>query len=49
MKGLSPAQREVARAPGYLRPDDFLAFFRFVSEKAYEKGSFRDFLKKQSS
>ena len=49
MKALPPAKREVARAPGYLRPDDFLAFFRFVREKAYEKGSFRDFLKKQSS
>ena len=47
MKALPPAKREVARAPGYLRPDDFLAFFRFVREKAYEKGSFRDFLKSQ--
>jgi len=49
LKDLSPAKREVARAPGYLRPDDFLAFFRFVREKAYEKGSFRDFLKAQPS
>jgi len=49
MKALAPAKREVARAPGYLRPDDFLAFFRFVREKAYEKGSFRDFLKNQPS
>jgi len=49
MKTLPPAKREVARAPGYLRPDDFLAFFRFVREKAYEKGSFRDFLKNQPS
>ncbi len=49
MKALPPAKREVARAPGYLRPDDFLAFFRFVREKAYDKGSFRDFLKSQPS
>src|SRR5436305_1579733 len=28
----TPKQREVARAPGYLRPDDFLALFRFVRE-----------------
>jgi len=49
LKGEPPAKREVARAPGYLRPDDFLAFFRFVREKAYEKGSFRDFLKAQAS
>lgn len=45
LKGLAPAQREVARAPGYLRPGDFLALFRFVREKAYEGKSFRDFLK----
>jgi thioredoxin-related protein len=49
LNDLAPAKREVARAPGYLRPDDFLALFRFVREKAYEKGSFRDFLKKQPS
>jgi len=49
LKELAPAKREVARAPGYLRPDDFLAFFRFVRENAYEKGSFRDFLKSQPS
>jgi thioredoxin-related protein len=49
LNDLTPPRREVARAPGYLRPDDFLAFFRFVREKAYEKGSFRDFLKAQPS
>jgi len=42
---LAPAKREVARAPGYLRPGDFLAFFCFVREKAYDGKSFRDFLK----
>lgn len=45
LKSLAPQKREVARAPGYLRPDDFLAFFRFVREKAYETKSFREFLK----
>jgi thioredoxin-related protein len=41
-----PAEkREVARAPGYLRPDDFLALFRFVREKGYETKSFRDYLR----
>jgi thioredoxin-related protein len=49
LKGLPPQKREVARAPGYLMPDDFLAMFRYVREKAYEKGSFRDFLKGQPS
>ncbi|HEX3859453.1 MAG TPA: thioredoxin family protein [Pseudolabrys sp.] len=45
LKNLAPAKREVARAPGYLRPDDFLAMFRYVREKAYEGKSFREFLK----
>ena len=40
-----PEKREVARAPGYLRPDDFLALFRFVREKGYETKSFRDYLR----
>ena len=38
-------KREVARAPGYLRPDDFLALFRFVREKGYETKSFREYLR----
>ncbi len=45
LKALPPQKREVARAPGYLRPDDFLAMFRYVREKAYEKQTFRDYLK----
>jgi thioredoxin-related protein len=45
LKGQDPAKREVARIAGYLRPDDFLAMFRYVREEAYQKGSFRDFLK----
>jgi thioredoxin-related protein len=49
LKALPPQKREVARAPGYLRPDDFLTMFRFVREKAYESKSFRDFLKGQPS
>ena len=45
LKSLPPAKREVERAAGYLRPEDFLAMFRYVREKAYEGKSFRDFLK----
>lgn len=45
LAALTPEKREVARAPGYLRPDDFLALFRFVREKGYETKSFRDYLK----
>ena len=39
-----PLAREVARAPGYLKPPHFLAMFRFVRDKAYEHGTFRDYL-----
>ena len=49
LKALPPAKREVARAPGYMRPDDFLAMFRYVREKAYQGKSFREFLKTQAS
>jgi thioredoxin-related protein len=45
----APDKREVARAPGYLRPDDFLALFRFVREKGYETKSFRDYLRTERS
>src|ERR1051325_9895812 len=38
-----PDKREVARAAGYLRPDDFLAMFRYVREREYERRSFRDY------
>src|SRR5215468_5405958 len=44
-KTLPPATREVARSAGYMLPDDFLAMFRYVREKAYESKSFRDYLK----
>ncbi|MGN6459847.1 MAG: SoxW family protein [Pseudolabrys sp.] len=45
LKEKQPIKREVARIPGYLRPDDFLAMFRYVREKAYENKSFIDFVK----
>jgi thioredoxin-related protein len=40
-----PEKREVARAAGYLRPDDFLAMFRYVRENEYERKSFRDYVR----
>jgi len=49
LKAREPQKREVARAPGYLRPDDFLMMFRFVRDKAYRDKSFRDYLKSQPS
>jgi thioredoxin-related protein len=48
MKALPPKQREVARAAGYLRPDDFLSLFRFVREKAYTRQTLREYLKAQA-
>jgi thioredoxin-related protein len=49
LKTLPPAKREVARSPGYMLPDDFLAMFRYVRERAYESKSFRDYLKAMPS
>jgi len=49
LKSLPPAKREVARSPGYMLPEDFLAMFRYVREKAYESKSFRDYLKAMPS
>jgi thioredoxin-related protein len=48
MKSMPPKQREVARAAGYLRPDDFLALFRFVRDKAYTRQTLREYLKAQA-
>src|SRR5665213_1382302 len=45
LKKLEPQKREVARAPGYLRPDDFVAMFKYVREKAYRDKSFGDYVK----
>ncbi|MHA1546131.1 MAG: thioredoxin family protein [Alphaproteobacteria bacterium] len=46
---LAPSAREIARAPGYLMPRHFLAFFRFIREKAYESKSFRTYLRANST
>src|SRR2546423_1942230 len=45
LAGKAPEKREVARLPGYLLPDDFLAMFRYVREKGYKTKSFRDYVK----
>ena len=49
LAGKPAERREVARAPGYLRPDDFLAMFRFVRENEYERKSFRDYVRAMRS
>lgn len=43
-----PREREIVRAQGYLEPPQFLAMFRYVAERAYERGTLRDFLKANS-
>jgi thioredoxin-related protein len=45
LAALTAEKREVARLPGYLMPDDFLAMFRYVREKGYETKSFRDYVR----
>ena len=42
----APMQREALRMPGLADPKLFLAMFRYVQEKGYRKGSFKDWLKK---
>jgi thioredoxin-related protein len=48
LSGKRPREREVVRAQGYMHPPQFLAMFRYVAERAYEKGSLRDYLKANS-
>lgn len=48
LAGKKPQQREVARLQGYVEPAPFLGTFRFVAERAYEKGTLSDFLKANS-
>lgn len=40
--------REVARLPGLLEPNEFLAMFRYVREKGYESAPFPEWLKRQA-
>ena len=44
----TPNAREVARWQGYMEPKPFLAMFRFVADRAYEKMSLNDYLKANS-
>lgn len=41
----SPRAREVARLQGYFEPRAFLAAFRFVAERGYERGTLTDALR----
>ena len=48
LAAMKPREREVIRAQGYLAPGHFHAMFRFVAERAYERGTLLDFLKANS-
>jgi thioredoxin-related protein len=48
LAGRKPRDRMVARAQGFMQPPHFLAMFRYVSERAYEKGSLQDYLRSNS-
>jgi thioredoxin-related protein len=41
----TPRERELLRSQGYLEPKPFMATFRFVAERAYERGTLQDFLR----
>lgn len=43
----APREREVHRIHGYLEPKDFRLMFAYVADKAYERGTLRDYLKAQ--
>ncbi|MFL5172170.1 MAG: thioredoxin, partial [Microvirga sp.] len=43
----APREREVFRIKGFVEPQDFRRRFAFVADKAYERGTLRDYLKAQ--
>lgn len=48
-KGRSGRKSEVARIPGYFKPNHFDAMFRYVYDKAYEKQKFHEYLRAKTS
>ena len=48
LDGQSGASVETLRMQGYLEPEEFLAMFRFIKDKAYEQQTFEDYLKAQN-
>jgi len=47
-KGKSGKEVEVARIPGYFKPEHFLAMFEYVKEKAYEQQKFHEYVRARS-
>ncbi len=48
LRAKKPADREVTRWQGYLKPAQFLGMFRFVAERGYEKTTLPEYLKANS-
>lgn len=46
LAGKAPAEREVARLQGFMKPEQFLKVLRYVESRAYEGMSLRDYLDK---
>jgi thioredoxin-related protein len=44
----APREREVNRIQGYVPPRGFLIMFAFVADRAYERGSLRDYMRRLS-
>lgn len=44
-KGRPGIKSEVARIPGYFKPNHFLSMFEYVKEKAYEKQKFHNYVR----
>ena len=49
IEGESGQAAEIARMPGYFKPDHFIAMFRFVKDEAYDQQTFREFLETPGS
>ena len=47
-KGQAGKQNEVARIPGYFKPEHFIAMFKFVREEAYKTQKFHEYVRQQS-
>lgn len=48
VEGKTGKDAEVARIPGYFKPEHFLAMFQFVNEKAYETQKFHEYVRARS-
>jgi len=44
----TPREREVNRIQGYLAPKDFIRMFAYVADHDYERGTLRDYLRRQT-